>query len=272
MKRIWTGLFLMVQVIACQASLERTVAGGRAASLGGSAVACPGIWSVSANQAGLAWQEGWQAGLFAGNRFFVKELSMESLSLTWAGKPGAFGLSISHYGFRSYHEFSAGLSYALKFGKRFSMGVKLGYLQLSIAEGYGSKGALTSAIGWMYRPDDAWTLGMQVCNPVPVRLTSYPEERLPTIFRLGVGYALSGKLLILLEGEKDLEHSLIIRTGAEMRMGKGFFTRIGLHSGPFTVTAGVGLVMGKLSADIAMEYHTVLGFSPGVSLEYQFTR
>ncbi|MFH1936727.1 MAG: hypothetical protein ABIK52_04105 [Bacteroidota bacterium] len=270
MKWIFIGLIALSIAVSVLGSEGESLPGGRAAAMGRAAVAVPGIWSVSTNQAGMIWQDGWQAGLFAENRFLMKELCFEALALSWSGKPGAFGLVLSYHGFRLYNEFKAGISYARKFGKRFSMGVQLQYFRLQIAEGYGSRGVLSCEIGWMYKPDRFWTIGMQVCNPVPVKLTSGPEERLPVLFRLGVGYDLSGKVLILLEGEKDLELPLVLKTGLEVRLAKPVYGRIGMLTGPFMVTGGIGVTLGRLVVDIATEYHMVLGFSPAISIGYSF--
>lgn len=240
------------------------------AGLGKASVALPGLWSVFNNQAGLAWDVGWQAGIFAENRFLMKEICYEAAGLTWSGRPGAFGLALSYYGFSLYNEFKAGFSYARKFGKRFSIGVQINYLSVQIAEDYGSKGTVSCEIGFMYRPDQHWTVGMQVCNPVPLKLSDHPEERLPTLFRLGAGYDISGRVLILVEGEKDLENPLSGRIGMEVRLARSVYGRIGIITGPFMVTGGVGFSLGKLQVDIATGYHMTLGFSPAISIDYSF--
>ncbi|NQV03651.1 MAG: hypothetical protein HQ542_13465 [Bacteroidia bacterium] len=220
----------------------------------------------------MIWQDGWQTGLYAENRFLMKELCFEALALSWSGQPGAFGLVLSYHGFHLYNEFKAGIAYARKFGKRFSTGVQLNYLRIQIAEGYGSRGVVSCEIGLMYKPDPTWTIGMQVCNPIPVKLSGHPDERLPLLFRLGASYNLSGKVLILLEGEKDLEHPLVVRSGMEVHLARQIYGRIGVLSNPFTVTGGIGLSLGKLTVDIATGYHMVLGLSPSISIRYLFNK
>ncbi|MBL7138099.1 MAG: hypothetical protein ISS17_04955 [Bacteroidales bacterium] len=272
MKWICIGLIALSQAVSASGSGGAFLPGGRAAAMGRGAVALPGIWSVSTNQAGMIWQDGWQAGLFAENRFLMKELCFEALALSWSGKPGAFGLVLSYHGFQLYNEFKAGIAYARKFGKRFSAGVQLTYFRVQVAEGYGSKGMVSCEIGFMYRPDRAWTIGLQVCNPIPIKLTSHPDEQLPLLFRLGASYNLSGKVLILLEGEKDLEHPLVAKTGLEVRLAKPVYGRIGVLMGPFMVTGGIGVTLGRMVVDFATGYHMVLGFSPAISIGYSFNK
>jgi len=270
MKWMYIGLITICQAFSVSGSGGGFLPDGRAASLGKASIGLSGVWSVFNNQAGLVWDEGWQAGLFAENRFLMKELCYEAVGLSWSGRPGAFGLALSYYGFQLYNEFKAGIAYARKFGRRFSTGVQLNYLRVQIAERYGSRGVVSCEIGFMYRPDQHWTIGMQVCNPIPVKLSDHPDERLPMLFRLGAGYNISGKVLILLEGEKDLENPLVVRSGVEVRLARAVYGRIGMFTGPFTITGGFGLSLGRLVMDIATGYHMVLGFSPAISIGYSF--
>lgn len=268
MKWMYIGLIALFHSVAVQGAGGEFLPGGRTAALGMASVALTGVWSAFNNQAGLVWEDGWQAGLYAENRFLMKEFCFEAVGISWSGRPGGFSLALSYYGFQLYNEFKAGISYARKFGRRFSTGVQLNYLRIQIGEGYGSKGAVSCEIGFMYKPDQHWTIGMKICNPIPVKLTDRPEEMLPTVFRLGAGYTFSGKVLILVEGEKDLENPLMVRTGVEIRMARSVYGRIGIFTAPFTVTGGIGFSLGRLEVDIATGYHMSLGFSPAISIGY----
>lgn len=264
------GMISLSQALGVNGAGGFFLPGGRPAALGRASVALNGVWSVFSNQAGLVWEEGWQAGVFAENRFLMKELCYEAAGISWSGRPGAFGMAISYNGFHLYNEFKAGISYARKFGKRFSTGVQLNYFRMQIAEGYGSRGVVSCDIGFMYRPDVHWTIGMQVSNPIPVKLSDHPTERLPIVFRLGTGYLIAEKILILFEGEKDLENPLVLKSGMEVRLANAVYGRIGLLTSPFTLTGGFGFSLGRLVVDIATGYQITLGFSPALSIGYSF--
>ena len=124
----------------------------------------------------------------------------------------------------------------------------------------------------MYKPDRSWTVGFQVCNPIPVSLSDDPGDQVPVVFRIGVGYDIQGKALILLEGEKDLEHKPVIRTGVEVRLARSFLARVGVLTDPFMVTGGIGFELGKFDLDIATGYHMVLGFSPSISIGFSISK
>ncbi|MFH1159728.1 MAG: hypothetical protein V1733_02130 [bacterium] len=246
------------------------VPGARVSAMGTSGVTGTDIWAVSSNQAGMAWLQGWRLGLYVENRFLVSELCFEAVALSWVGKPGAFGMLVTYSGFRLYNEVKAGVAYARKFGKRFSAGVQLNYYRIQIGEGYGSTGNVSCEVGLMYKPGQAWTLGVQVRNPVPATVSDYPVERMPVLFRLGIGYDLSGKAMFVLEGEKDLDNKPVIKSGVEIRLAKPFWGRLGVVSDPFMVTAGIGFSLGRLLVDLATGYHMILGFSPSISIGYSF--
>lgn len=270
MKRVYIGLLLFSMLPGVSGSGGGFLPGGREGALGMASVALPSVWAVFNNQAGLVWTDGWNAGLFAENRFLIREICFEGAAISWAGRPGAFGFALSYYGFRIYNEFKVGIGYSRKFGRWFSAGIQFNYLRVQIAEGYGSRGVVSCEIGLMYRPDGRWTIGMQVCNPIPVKLSGTPGDRLPVFFRLGAGYDVSGKVLILVEGEKDLENPLIIRSGVEVRLARSVYARVGMYTVPFTVTGGFGFSLEKLVVDVAVKYHMTLGFSPAISIGYHF--
>lgn len=250
---------------------ERNPAGARAGAMGGISVSVSDIWSASNNPAGTAWLKGISAGIFFENRFMMKELMFQQGVVVMAVKPGSFAINLSHFGILNYQEFRSGLSYSRKFGKMFSAGIRLEYLHLGLPDDYGSKNLLSSAIGLQFRPTDRILAGILIANPVPVKTASHPVEYLPTVFCAGVSYRFSENFLAVLEAEKDLIQTMIIRMGAEYQVAGRLHIRAGLATSPWVITFGFGLKLGKLTFDLASGYHQALGFSPGGSLIYHIT-
>jgi hypothetical protein len=244
--------------------------GARNSAMGGCGITAVDLWSVSTNQAGLAWFRGWATGIYAGNQFLVSELSTEAVAVSWSGKPGAFGLMLSYSGYRLFGEMKAGLAYARKFGKRFSAGLQLNYNRIQIGEGYGSAGMVSCEAGFLYKPGTSWILGVQVCNPVPVKFSGLPSASAPFRFRFGIGYSLRDKAYFTAEAEKEPDEKLVIRAGTEIRLVKPVCIRFGVGSSPFSVTSGFGFRLGKLQVDLATAYHMILGFSPSLSVQFCF--
>ncbi len=249
---------------------ERNPAGGRSYAMGGTSVTTGDLWSLSNNQAGAAWLKGGSAGLSFQNRFLLKELMYEQVAVAWAVTPGTFGLLAGRFGNDNYNEMKAGLSFARKFGKKFAAGVQLDYLRIHLSDDYGNKNLLSCEIGIQYRADHHLFIGVHLLNPIPVKITSYPEELLPATLCAGISYCLSETFLVAVEAEKELVQKLQLRAGAEYHFAKPMYVRIGVSTNPASFSFGFGLEYGKLTIDMASGYHQALGFSPSGSLGYSF--
>lgn len=249
---------------------ERTPAGGRSLAMGGVSVAVCDFWSLSNNQAGTAFLKVATAGLSFRNQFLLREIMCEQAGIVIPLNAGTFGILLDRYGNRQYNEFKAGVSYARKIGKYFSAAVQIYYLRIQILNDYGHKNLLSCEFGMMFHADKHLTIGVHLCNPVPVRIIGQPPEQLPTIICTGLSYRFSDDFLAGIEIEKDLLHPMVSRCGAEYRFAGRAYARLGISANPMSFTFGFGLEIRKLRLDIASEYNQVLGFSPTASFTYSF--
>jgi len=270
--KLRTGFFIFFSILSLQtnASGEISAIGGRAAAMGNTSVAFYDSWSGFNNQAGLGWCKKFSAGAYYENRFLVKELSTKAIGVILPVKKGAFGLSFQHFGFSLYNEIKTGLAFGMRFGNAFSVGIELDYMRFHIGDDYGTKNLFTFEIGLQYRVKEQLCLGVHLFNPVPVKLTDDPVERIPTLIRLGIAWQISRNFIASAEAEKDLVNTPIIKAGMEYHFINPLFIRIGFLTNPTQFTFGFGLEFGKLSFDIASSYHMVLGFSPQGSIIYLF--
>ena len=266
------GFFAFTIILSFQgwAAGELTSAGGRAAGMGNASVTFYDGWSGFNNQAGLAWCKKFSAGAYYENRFLVKELSIKAIGAVLPVKKGAFGLSFSHFGFSLYNEIKTGLAFGMHFGNSFSAGIQIDYMRFSIGNDYGEDNFFTFEIGLQYRVKEKLLLGVHLFNPVPIKLTNDPVERLPTVLRFGIGWHISVNLLASAEIEKDLLNKPILKAGMEYHFVNPLYIRIGYLTDPSQFTFGFGLEFGKLGFDIASSYNMVLGFSPQGSIIYYF--
>lgn len=249
---------------------ERIPAGGRSLAMGGASVTLCDLWSLGNNQAGAAWLKGGSAGMGFENRFLLKDLMYEQLGVAVSWKAGTFGLFMSRFGNNLYNEMKAGLSYARKFGKSFAAGVQIDYLRIHITDDYGNRNLVSCEIGLMYHAGRNLVIGVQVLNPVPVKITEHPSELLPSTMCAGLSYEFSDAFLATVEVEKDLVNTPTFRAGAEYHFAKPMYARIGLSTNPVSFSFGFGLKYGKLTIDMASGYHQALGFSPAGSIAYSF--
>jgi hypothetical protein len=246
------------------------IPGGREAGIGFASVSLAGPWSVFNNQAGLAWEKKFSAGAGIGNHFLLKEMSMKALCGVFPTRHGSAGFSLSHYGFSLYNELTIGLSYGLPLARNFSLGAGIRYLRVSIGGDYGSKNTGTCEVGLQYRATDKVTLGVHIYNPIAVKLSKNPSERLPVIFRLGISWLVLREFLLAAEVETGVPHSPRCKAGVEYHFVKPVYIRAGFITSPGQFTFGLGLELSKVKLDFASSYQAELGYSPQGSLIYIF--
>jgi hypothetical protein len=249
---------------------DHMIIGGRAAALGTTSVTQSDEWSVFNNQAGLAWCKSFSAGIYFEDRYLLKDLSLKALAITLPAGRGAFGVTFRHFGFSMYSEMNTGIAYGMRLTKSFSAGVQVDYLRLHIADGFKDNGVFSCEIGLQFRAGEHLWLGLHVANPVPVKLSSLTQERLPTLMRFGFGWRIVEGLNSDVEVEKDLVSKPVLKAGIEYRPAKSLFIRMGVLTNPATFTFGFGLEFGNLQFDLASSYHFILGYSPQVSVIYSF--
>jgi hypothetical protein len=254
----------------CFGAGDFTVAGGRAAGMGFSAVAVSDGWSVFNNQAGIAWQNRPGAGFYFENRFLLKELSFKAMYLLLPVKSGAFGLSVHQFGFSLYNEFSAGLVYARAFGKHFAAGVGLDWLRIHLAEQYGTRNLVTFEIGLQYRSSKSLSIGAHIYSPWPVRISGTFKENIPTLICFGASWNGLKNLVIALDLEKSIQQKPALKGGLEYRLANPLYIRIGMVTDPMEFTFGVGIESGKIRFNISSGYNWMLGYSPQADLVVHF--
>lgn len=252
------------------ASGEWIAHGGRAAAMGFSSAATIDFWSVNNNQAGMAFYDKTAAGIYFENRFLIKEMGSQTGAFTLITKYGVLGTTVSYSGDANYSNTKAGLAYARKFGNRFSAGIQLDYIGTKLGEEYGKHSNITFDAGIMVKITDQLVFGAHTFNPVHVQLSDYNNERIPTTLNAGFGLNLSDNLLLTAEAYKNSEFPMELRTGAEYKLGKVAYARIGLSTNPARYTFGFGLDMKNLTFDLSSSVHSKLGYSPQVSIQYSF--
>jgi len=256
--------------------------GSRALALGNTSVAFSDFYSTFNNQAGLAKLKAINTGADWHNRFLVKELAQSSAALALPVRMGVFGASMQYFGYALFNETQLGLAYARNFGEKFAAGLQFDYFTQHIAEGYGNATAFTFEAGVQTRLNDNLMVGAHAFNPVGVTLKGDHEREIPEIFTLGILYIIADGLVASVEAEKNSEFKPLIRGGVEYQLVEPVFFRIGFSTLPartgsvnFSIANlyafGFGYRMHNLSVDLAASVHQTLGWSPGISVYYQFS-
>jgi len=179
------------------------------------------------------------------------------------------------FGGTLYNEKKAGLAFAKQLGEKFSAGIQLDYLSTQLANGddgyvYGTSGSFAVEGGFLAEPIKDLKIGLHIFNPTKAKLAAYNDELVPTVIRFGGSYKFSDKVLLSSELEKDVDMTSVFKTGLEYHIVEQIFLRGGIATNPGLSSFGFGFKLKQWQVDVASTYHQVLGFSPQVSLVYDF--
>lgn len=266
--RLQLTLLLLYLVTSLFAGNDDDILGARSFGLAGNSIQFQDLWSAENNPAGLAKLNAWGAGFSYRNQFLLNELATKSLVAAYPLNNAAFGLSFKQFGFSNYQENKLGLSYGQLLGENISMGIQLSYRSVQLSEGYGSKNAFTGTIGIQAKITEELSFAAVVINPNHTKLAEYEDERIPTVFKLGLGYTFSKKVQVLTELVKDIDFETDVKFGLEYQPIEILHFRVGYASTPSLSSFGFGLEFRQFTIDVASSFDSNLGFSPQVSLYY----
>ena len=270
MGKLFVGfLFLLLNSFQfIHAQIGNDLIGARSTAMGGYNVTLSDVWSSNNNQAGLGFVENLSAGIYYENRFLLKETSYKAGAFVLPVKRGAIGLSVTSFGFELYNETKAGLSYGMRFGDKFSMGVQLNYLNTSLTQNYGSKTSITGAVGLIAKLSKELSLGVHVYNPTRAKLAEYDNERVPTVMKLGLDYRFSNKVMLAVSTEKDVNFDAVVNAGIEYHIIEMLYLRGGISTNPTQYAFGIGMKFKDFKVDLSSSFHQTLGITPAISIVY----
>lgn len=245
--------------------------GARSLALSHASVSFSDVWSAFHNQAGLAGLNTISTGFYYESRFGIDELSLVAGSLILPVWPGNFGLSFFQFGKGTFKENKLGLAFSRSFSEKWSAGIQLDYFLKTFPENERAYGFATFEGGVIFNPSESFSLGVHVFNPVLGGIeTPAGKSEMPLVFRVGGNYRFDEKLMVAFETEKDNQHPLLVKSGVEFFPVENFAIRFGVSGKPFKYTAGIGYRIGNFSADAGFGYHGSLGFTPSVSIQFDW--
>ena len=137
------------------------------------------------------------------NDFGTKEMMFaETDGLLMRCKNGVL-LSVSHYGYTNYGNFSLGVGYGRNFGDRFAMTARVFYL-MAHARGYPLRHSLCADFSIAYKVSEKLLVDAAVYNPFMLRYGVVGQEIIPMRFSVGCAYVPARRLLVSLRMSKDL--------------------------------------------------------------------
>lgn len=272
MKCIILPLIMLIGISNAFSGNDNFPVGARSSAMGNASVTFQDIWAYNHNQAGLASLENISLAFHHENRFLLNENSMQSFGVAVPTNSGVFSLNLNYFGYSNYNESKIGFSYSRKLIDKLFIGIQMDYFYNYIADNYGNNSAVAAEIGILAEPVEKLFVGIHVFNPTRSLMDDYNNERIPTIFKIGLGYKFSDKLYISCETEKDLDKKPVYKAGFEYMAIDNLYFRIGILTNPLQNSFGIGYKISRFKADIAFSTHPTLGVTPYVSLSYCFNR
>jgi hypothetical protein len=244
--------------------------GARSRAVSGASVTYKDVWSQYHNQAALAYLKGVNIGFAYQNEFLMQEYSTRAIAAALPIKSGTFGLNYANFGYNKYSENKIGLAFSKVLGKRISAGIQIDYLYTHIEGEYGENGNVLGEIGILTEPVDNLTIGAHLYNVWRSELSSFENEYIPTIFKIGSSYRLYQISLLSIEFEKNLDLAPVFKFGVELEPVKNFTFTAGIATNPNSFSFGFGYQYRRMILDMAFSKHPVLGYSTGISIAYAF--
>ena len=229
------------------------------------------VFSYTTNQASLAQMKNVSAGVYGERRFLLDELSLYQLAVALPTKSGNFGVKTGYFGFSEYNESQIGLAYARKLGTKVDVGVQFNYNGIQISS-YGNSSAINFEVGAVLHLTEKLHTGVHAYNPVGGTFGKNQEEKLASVYAVGLGYEASDNFFISAEIEKEEDKPVNVNAGMQYKFLPQFMARVGLATNTSNVYAGVGLFLKFFRLDAVASYHPQLGVTPGIMLVYNSSK
>jgi hypothetical protein len=245
--------------------------GSRSAGVANASLSYTDVWSLWQNQAGIANLKQITLGTFYEDKFLIPDLALEAFGIVIPSKNlGVFGFSYTGFGNAIYNEKKAGMAYAKSYAEILSFAIQLDYLNTYIGNGYGSHNAFAAEAGFQAKILPELVLAAHIYNPSRTKLSSYDNETIPTILRVGLAYTFSDRVICSIETEKDVTQEANFKAGLEYHAAKQFYLRAGISTNPLSDAFGFGLDIKELRLDFSETIYQQFGNSPTISLSYKF--
>lgn len=228
------------------------------------------VFSFTDNQASLAQMKNASAGVYGERRFMLTELSLYHFAIAVPTNSGNFGVKAGYFGSSDYNESQIGLAYARKLGSKMDIGVQFNYNGIMVS-GYGNSSAINFEIGTIFHLTHKLNAGIHAYNPVGGKYGKNSEEKLASVYTVGVGYEASDKFFVSAEIEKEENQSVNVNAGMQYKFLPQVMARAGIATNTSNVYAGVGLYLKAFRLDVVASYHPQLGVTPGLMLVYNFS-
>ena len=228
------------------------------------------VFSFTANAASLAQLQQAAAGVYGERRFLQEGLNNYTAVIGLPTRSGNFGLKAVYAGSTDYNETQIGLAYARKLGNKMDVGAKFNYNGIRISNGYGSASAVSFEAATVLHLTEKLHTGIHINNPVGGKFGKNQQEKLPSVYTIGIGYDASDKFFIGTEIQKEEDLPVNVNASLQYKFLPQLLARAGVSTATSSVWLGIGLQLQNFRVDLTSSYHQQLGLTPGLLLLFNF--
>jgi hypothetical protein len=225
-------------------------------------------FNVLSNPALMTTHKKFEAGISAGNHYFIKELKYGGAGAYYRiDSNNAIGAAIVFDGTSHLRQSSYCLGYSKKLLKDFSAGLTFIYLN-TFEESIGNKNNLIAKAGIAFKPSRNIAMGFTVYNPPGAKFKNIRKEELPTFACGALKFIVSKQVEFFVEDKLSWTRTQNLKLALhyEPRPGLKFF--LGIQNTSSVLSFGFSYTTKNIKLSYAMEYHQQLGFSAVSGIEF----
>jgi hypothetical protein len=260
----------MVLVPCFSIKCQTTAVGARSISLAGISAGLEDAWAVVNNPAGLARFDHLSLATSLERRYLLEELGYYAIAASIPAGKGSIGISTMFSGYQSFIDQKFTLCYGKQFGENILSGISMVYIFQKAGNKTSPVHQASYELGAIIILSKKVSLAFATFNPFQLYYKSKDYATLPSIFKLGLTVQYSHVFFIYSEIEKDLESSPCFKIGMEYIARKVFYIRGGIRMFPVSCSFGAAIRQQRFLFEFSSSWHQYLGFTPQVSLQYDF--
>ncbi len=216
----------------------------------------------------MPWQKHKGIGISLTNRFGMADVNRAVVAGVVPYKNFGYGMKLTHYGNNAYSEQSIGLSVAHAFNEKLAIGCGADYQSIAIA-GYGHRGVVMAEISLSAKVSEQLLMACRVYNPTRAKFSDYSDERLATIWQMGLQYKVNAQVKTVVEVEKSNAFAANIKGGVDYTPAKDVHLRMGFSTLQPQFTFGFGFKYKQCQFEAASAIHQTLGVSSNLSVLFE---
>ena len=242
-----------------------------ARSLGGASLTLSNPWSCFNNQASLASIEHFSVGASTSRIYNIEQLTISNIAVAVpiSKTNGVVGFSFDHFGVTDLYNMQRfGISLSRFYGENFAVGLQLEGLYLNLFD-YGNKLLLNAHVGFLAKPTEQLSLGVQIQNLFGQVLIESIDEQLPIITRIGGSYKISEPFSFFAETSLSTNRQAKMHLGMAYAVNEKLKLRAGFSTRQLNSSFGLELRLKQVQVLMAFSYHQYLGSTPELGLMYE---